>query len=140
MTKEEQEKMRQGIEKQRETKLPEVVVTVMFHDGELVLGGNGSFLAREDAAPSLSCALTGDLYVTSEAPSFSALLSVGISRDLSRHRTRRRTSKYIEKFSAEKPMARSALAVLAANPNTRSPKAAATVITTMTEQRRCAAA
>lgn len=132
--------MRQSIENKRETKPSEVAVTVMFHDREHILGGNQSFRARENAAPSLPCVLTGYMFVASEAPSSSALLSVGISRDLSRHRRRRRTSKYIEKFFAEGPIARSALAVFAANPNTRSPKAAATVITTMTEQRRCAAA
>ena len=132
--------MRQSIEKQQETMSSELAVTVMFHDGQLVFGGNESFLARENAAPSLSCALTGDLFVVPEAPSFSAHINVGISGALSRHRTRRRTSHYIEKFTAEVPMARSALVVSATIPNKRSTQAAATVITTMTEQRRCAAA
>lgn len=39
--------MRQRIEKQQETKLSEAAVTVMFHDRRSVLGGNGSFPARE---------------------------------------------------------------------------------------------
>lgn len=93
--------MLKSIEKKRETKSPEVAVTVMFYDRKHVLGGNESFFVCESAARSLS---------------------------------------HTEKFSAEEPMARSALVVLAASLNTRSPQAAATVITTMTEQRRCEAA
>ena len=132
--------MRQSIEKQQETKSSEVPVTVMFHDGRRVLGGNESFRAREIAAPSLSGLLAVHSGVVPYASSLSGVLTLVPQPHPSRARTRSRSLSQTEKFSAEEPMARSALAVFAANPNTRSTQAAAIVITPMTEQRRCAAA
>ena len=132
--------MRQGIEKQRETKLPEVAVTVIFHDRKHVSADNDSFRARESAAPSLPrelAVISDDVSDYSAQPGPMILVP---EFHPSRDRTRRRSLSSTEKFSAEEPMARSALAVLAACPNTRSTQVAATVITPMTEQRRCAAA
>ena len=128
--------MRQSIEKQRETKSPEVAVTVMFRDRTLVFGGYETFRARETAAPSLS----GELAVTCNH-FFDASLPSGFeSAPPERRRARSRSLSQTEKFSAEKPLACSALAGLAASLNTRSPQAVATETTTMTEQRCCAAA
>ena len=140
VTREEQEKMQQSIEKQQETKLTQSFFTVTFRDRKAFLAVNYSFRARGNAASSMSDPLTGDLFALVAVPSLSSPLKVSASRAHSRHRMRRRTSPHIETFSAEEPMARSALVVLAAIPNTRSTQAVATVITSMTEQRRCAAA
>jgi hypothetical protein len=132
--------MLQGIEKKRETKPLQVLDIVMLHGRKSVLGSNGSLRAREDAAPSLSGLLAGISHFDSDVSSQSAFLTLMSQLHPSRDRTRSRSLSHTEKFSAEEPMARSALAVSAASPNTRSPQAAATVTTTMTEQRRCAAA
>ena len=132
--------MRQSIEKQQETKPSEVAVTVMFHGGRHALGENVSFRARETAAPSLPWPLAVVACFVSEASPQRGLLTLFPQLQPSRDRTRSRSLSQTEKFSAEEPMARSVLVVLAANPNTRSPRAVTTVITTMTEQRRCAAA
>ena len=135
----EQEKMRQSIENKRETKPSELAVTVMFHDREHILGGNQSFRARENAAPSLPDSLAVvSCFVSGASPQLGPLTFAQLYP--SRDRTRRRSLPHTEKFSAEEPIARSALAVLAACPNTRSTQAVATVITPMTEQRRCVAA
>lgn len=131
--------MLESIEKQRESKPSKAVVTVMFHDRTGVLGGNDSPCAREDAAPSLSKLLALVFDALSDALSQPGSLTFA-QQTRSRDRTRSRSLSRTKKFSAEGPMARSALPVLAANPNTRSTQAAATVITTMTEQRRCVAA
>ena len=131
--------MRQSIEKQRETKSPEVAVTVMLHDRKHVLGDNEPFRAPENAAPSLPDSLAVvSCFVSGASPQLGPLTFAQLYP--SRDRTRRRSLPHTEKLSAEKPMARSALVVLAANPNRRGPQAAATEITTMTEQRRCVAA
>jgi len=140
VTTEEQEKMRQSIEKKQETKAAPNSVTGMFHCSKGFFGASDSFLARVHAALSLSETLTGDVFVPAAAPSLLAHLKVPIPRAHPRRRTRRRTMPSINKFYAEGPIARSALAVLAANPNPRSQVAAATPITIMIEQRRCAAA
>jgi hypothetical protein len=132
--------MRQRIEDKRETKSPEVAVTVMFSGRSCVLGVYESFRARDNAAPSLSAKLAVYVAVVPGASSLSAFLKLPTKVDPSRHRMRHRSLSHIEKFSAEASMARSALAVLAANPERRGRKAAATVITKTTEQRRCAAA
>jgi len=112
----------------------------MFSDREQVFGGNASFRVRENAAPSQSCAVASDLVVESEAPASPTLMGVGVFIGLTRHRVRCRTSQHIEKFSAEGLLACSVLAVFAADPNTRSPQAASTLITRITEQRCCVAA
>jgi hypothetical protein len=140
VTREEQEKMRQSIEKKQETKSAQNSVTVMFHDRKVFLGVSGSFRARASAAPSLSDALAGDLFVSPAAPSLPLPLNERLPRQRLLRRTRRPTSPHIEKFSAEVPNARSAWFVFGASPNSRSQTAAATTITIMTEQRRCAAA
>jgi hypothetical protein len=132
--------MRQSIERNRETKPFKAAVTAMFHGRRHVLGGNESFCVRESAARSLSGVLKVISVVVSGASLLSAYLKLRTKVDPSRHRTRRRSLLHTEKFSAEGLNALSVLAVLTAIPNTRSPQAAATVITTMTEQRRCAAA
>ena len=136
----EQEKMRQSIEKQQETKSAPNSITAMFHDRNGFLSLSDSFRARGSAVSSLSGALTGDLFASPEVASLPSPLKVSASKAHSRHRTRRRTSPHIEKFSAEVPNARSAWLVFGANPNSRSQTAAAIAITTVTEQRRCAAA
>jgi len=123
VTDEEQEKMRQGIEKKQEATSARNSVAVMFHDSRALWGVSDSFCARGNAVLSLL-----------------SLLKVSISGAHSSHRTRRRASPYIEKFYAEVPDARSAWFVFGASPNSCSQTAAATTITTMTEQRRCAAA
>lgn len=140
MTREEQEKMRQSIEKEQENKSTPNSVTVMFHDRQALLGACDSFFARVGAARLLSDTLTGDLFIPATASPLPSHLKVSASRAHARHRTRRRSLPHIEKYYAEGPIAHSALAVLAVNPNSRSQIAAATIITTMTEQRRCAAA
>jgi len=136
----EQEEMRQSIEKQQETKSAQNSVTVMFHDRKVFLGVSDSFRARGNAAPSLSDALAGDLFVSPAAPSLPLPLNELLPRQRLLRRTRRRASPYIEKFSAEVPKTCSAWFIFGTSPNSRSQNAAATVITTMTEQRRCAAA
>ena len=140
MTSEEREKMQQSIEKQQVTRLTQNSVTVMFHDGKAFVAVIDLFRGRDNAAPSLSGALTVDDPVVSPVLSLSPSLKVSTSRAHSRHRTRRRTSPHIEKLSAEVPNARSAWLVFGASPNSRSQTAVATVIITMTEQRRCRAA
>lgn len=112
------------------------VVTVMFHDRNGVLAVSESFRARECTAQSLSATLTGGS-VVSAISSLSRTLNAWALREFSRHRTRSRTSPSINKFSAEKPIAFSALAVSAVNPNRRGKQAAKDETTTMTEQRRC---
>jgi hypothetical protein len=131
--------MRQSIDNKRETKLSKECVTVMFHGGIIFLGGLNSCCAREDAALSQSELQSVTSDVVPDASSQPRLLTFA-QQTPSPDRTRRRSLGRHRKFSLEEPMARSAWAVLAANPNTRSPQAAATVITTMTEQRRCEAA
>jgi len=132
--------MQQSIEKQQETKSTQNSVTVMFHDRKALLAVSESFRARVKAALSLSDALTVGVPVVFPVPSLPSNLKVSAFRAHSRHRTRRRTSPHIEKFSAEVSKARSAWFVFGASPNSRSQTVVATVITTMTEQRRCAAA
>jgi len=123
--------MRQSIEKKQETKPSEVSVTVMFHGKRHALGENESFRARESSIVSLS----GELAVI-RVHFFDASSPSGFeSAPPERRRARSRSLSQAEKISAEGPMACSALAVSAANPNTRSPQAGATPITTTTEQR-----
>ena len=140
VTREEQGKMRQSIEKQQETKSTQNSVTVMFHDRNGFLAVSDSFRAGSNAARSLSDALAVGVPVVFPDPSLPSNLKVSAFKAHSRHRTRRRTSPHIEKFSAEVPNARSVCFVFGASPNSRSQNAAATTTTTMTEQRRCAAA
>ena len=140
VTSKEQEKMRQSIEKHRKTKLSEAAVTAMFHDRRRVLAGCGLSRARDNGAQSLSESLTMSSNVFSYVKSLSALLKLPTKYDPSRNRTRCRSLSNTEKFPAEGPMARFALAVLAAYVNSRSLQAVATLITPMTEQRRCFAA
>jgi len=140
VTREEQEKMQQSIEKQQEAKSDPNSVTVMFHDRNVFLGATDSFTARHNAAPSLSGSLTVGVPVVCPVPSLSPSPKASAPRAHSRHRGRWRMTQHIEKFSAEVSKARSAWFGFRANPNTRSPQAAAIVITTMTEQRRCRAA
>lgn len=130
VTEKEQEKMRQGIEKEQETKSTPNSVTVMFHGSTSFFGVYDLFLARDPAAPSLSETLTGDL-IPAAAPSLPANLKSASPPQRLRVRLRRRSSQNIEKFSAEGLIAHSALAVLAANLNKRSQTAAATPKTTM---------
>ena len=128
--------MRQSIEKQQETKQSEVSVTVMFYGRRLSSGENVMFRARESAIASLS----GKLAVIRHR-CFDALSPSGfVNASPERRRARSPSLSHTEKFSAEKPLACSALAGLAASPNTRGPQAVATVTTKMTEQRCCAAA
>lgn len=117
---EEQGKMQQSIGKKLETKSTQKSVTVMFYDRKAFLAVTDLFRGRENAAPSLSDAMTVGDPVVSPVPSLSRSLKVSDSRAHSRHRTRRRASPHIEKFSVGVPHARSALAVLAASPNSRS--------------------
>jgi hypothetical protein len=131
--------MRQSIEKQREMMSAQRVVTVMFHGSRVVLAVVESIRAREVAAQSLSVPLT-DLSVVAAASSLSRTLSAWELQEFPRHRTRSRTSLSINKFPAEEPVALSALAVSAVNPNKHGLTAVATVTTIMTEQRRCRAA
>jgi len=111
VTGEEQEKMRQSIEKQRETKSAQNSVTVMFHDRRAFLVVADSFRARASAAPSLSDALTVGGPVVFPDPSLPSNLKVSAFRAHSR-----------------------------ASPNSLSQTAAANPTITITEQRRCAAA
>lgn len=128
--------MRQGIEKKREPKSPKAEFTVMFHDSQSVLGRFEAVRARECAAPSRPLPLVVISDAVSDASSQPRLLPLSYQTP-SPDRTRSRSLSHTEKFSAEEPMAPSAFAVFPANPNTRSVKAASTVFTTMTEQRRC---
>ena len=131
--------MRLSIGKKREAKSFKAAVTVMYHDSICVLGGCNPSCARYNAAPPLSGLLAVISDFVADASPQSGLLPLP-QRHSSRDRTRSRSLSHTEKFSAEEPMARSALAVSAASPNRRSPQAVATEITTKTEQRRCAAA
>lgn len=131
--------MRQSIEKKREMKSSESAVTVMFHDRRRGLGGVEAFRARENAAPSLSEFLAVVSDAVSDASFQPGLLTLA-HQTPSPDRTRSRSLPHTEKFSAEEPMACSALAVLAVDSNTRGAQVAATVITKLTEQRRCEAA
>ena len=128
--------MRQATEKNEKRSRTRSLSLSCFMTGGTFLGGNESFCARENAASSLSVLLEVIFVVVSDAslqPRFLTLLpQIHPARD----RTRSRSLSHTEKFSAEEPMARSALAVSAASPNTRSPQAATTVITTITEQLR----
>ncbi|MBR2574189.1 MAG: hypothetical protein IKE14_07655 [Loktanella sp.] len=132
--------MHQSIEKEQETKSSPNSVTVMFHGSKVLFGAGNVFRARGNAAPSLSDILTGYLFIPAATVSLPASLKDSAPLRRLRVRIRRRSSQNTENSSAEVPDARSALAVFAANPNTRSLKAATTVITKMTEQRRCAVA
>ena len=135
-----QRKMQQRIEKQQETKLTKDTVTVMFHDRKAFLAVSELFRARANAAPSLSGSLTIGVLFVLPVPSLPSSLKVSASGAHPRHRTRRRTTLIYRKFSAEVPDARSARFIFGANPNSRSEIAAATIITTKTERRRCKAA
>lgn len=131
--------MLQSIEKKREMKSSESAVTVMFNDRRRVLGGVEAFRARENAAPSLSELLAVVSVFVSDASPRSGLWPL-VREIPSRVRTRSRSLSDTEIFSAEEPLARSALAVLPVDPNTRGAQVAAPVITKLTEQRRCEAA
>ncbi|MFP1646685.1 hypothetical protein [Pontitalea aquivivens] len=131
--------MHQSIEKKRETIGGLRVVTVMFRDRRGVRAISDSFRAREIAAQSLSVPLTG-FSVVAPASSLPRTLNAYDLTDFARRRTRRRAAPSICKFSAEEPVALSASAVFAVNPNKRGTQAAKNETTTMTEQRRCAAA
>ena len=139
MTSDEQEKMRQGIEKQREDLGVQTAVTVMFHDRVSVWACFDSSPARESSVPSLSDPLTGGSVVP-VASSLPRTLNAHDLHEFALHRTPRRATPSIDKFSAEEPVALSALAVFAVSPNKRGTQAAKTETTTMTEQRRCFAA
>ena len=128
--------MRQRIENKQEKKLIEASVTVTFHASQFVLGRFESFRARESAAPALS----GELAVIRHRFFDTSSPSGFVKASPERRRARSPSLPHTEKFSAEGQLACSDLAILVANPITCSPQAAATVITTMTEQRRCAAA
>jgi len=128
--------MRQRIEKQQETKPSETAVTVMFHGRTWVLVGHELLLASANAGASLS----GELAVIRHRCFDASSPSGFVNASPERRRARSPSLSHTEKFSAEKPLACSALVGLAATPNTRGPQAVATVTTTMTEQRCCAAA
>jgi hypothetical protein len=132
--------MRQSIENKRETKSSKIAVTVMLHYGRSFSGDGESFCAGADASLSLSewSAVIADAVSNDSSQPFLVTLMPQIHR--SRGGSRSMSMSRSEKFSAEGLMARSALVVSTAIPNTRSTQAAATVITPMTEQRRCAAA
>jgi len=136
----EQEKMRQSIDKKREKRASEVNVTVMFHNRSFILGACDWFFARASGAVSLSASLTGVSACCFRPASFSASLAEVANRPEKRRSRTISSLSHSEKFSAEAPMARSALVVLAATPHKRSPQGAASATTIMTEQRRCAAA
>jgi hypothetical protein len=130
--------MRQSIEKEQKTKPFKASVAVMFRGGKLALSGCMLFCTRKNAAPLLSAALKS----ISAAPSHALSRSTTLS-ELPRCGPlppRRRSLSRIKKISAGRAKARSALVVLATTPHKCSPQVAATAITTMTEQRRCAAA
>lgn len=128
--------MRQATEIKQETRQINSSVTVMLHGRRCVLAGYELFRARASAVASLS----GELAVIHHRFFDASSPSGFVNASPERHRARSPSLSRTEKFSAEKPLACSALASLAANPNKRSPQAVAIVITTMTEQRRCAAA
>lgn len=130
--------MRQGIEKKREAKSPKAEVTVMFHDRMHVLSGGNSFFARGNAASSLPSALAVIPCGVSDASLQPKVLQLSYQTP-SPDRTRSRSMPSAEKFSAEEPMACSALAVLMANPNTLGAKAAENPIKKLIERRCCAA-
>jgi len=132
--------MRQGIEKKKETMPFGVAVNVVFHGGVKAFGAYKLFRDRENSLLSLSRAQAVISGFISNAPSQSGLMNALRNCQLSSDSGRSFSLPHTEEFSAKWPMARSALVVLAANLSTRSPKSAATVINTMTEQRRCAAA
>jgi hypothetical protein len=132
--------MQQSIENIMESRRAEMNVTAMFHGRTACFGSFYSFCARDHALPSLSAAVTGEALIPPAAPLLTLCLKVAIPIAHSRHRTRRRSLPHIEKFSAEEPVALSALAVSAVNPNKHGLTAVATVTTIMTEQRRCRAA
>jgi hypothetical protein len=130
--------MRQSIEKEQEKKPFNASVAVMFRGRMFALSGFMSFCIREIAVPSLS----EGLRVISAVLSYAFPRSTPLS-ELPRCGPlppRRRSLSRIEKISAERVKTRSALVVLAATPHQRSPHGAASATTTMTEQRRCAAA
>lgn len=131
--------MLQSIEKKRQERPFEAVVTVMSHDRIHVLGGNGSLFAREGVALSLPWPMAVTTDVVSDASLQPGSLTLA-QQTASRDRTRTLSLSHSENLFSEAPMARSALVVMAANPNRRSPQAAASVITTMAEQRCCVAA
>lgn len=123
--------MRQGIEKEREYELTRAIVTVMFHGDTYAFGVHNSACAREETASWLAA---GNFR-------FNALSRSGwVSASPQRRRARIQSLSRTEKFPAEGLVSDSVLAVLVANPNTRSQKAFAILTTKMTEQRCCAAA
>lgn len=150
--------MLQSIEKQQKKRKSPNTVTVMFHDRKVICGDFDSFFSRARARGSLSGSLAATQFWGVDGLSLSLPLKVCLKnrhiRPLARleslpgwvkvmpntHRADRPSLSRTEEFSAERPMARSALAVLAANPNTRSPQAGATPTKTLTEQRCWAAA
>lgn len=111
--------MRQSIETKRETMSLEATGTAICPGRCRVSGGGNAFCARRYSVSSLSeeTKVMPDTY-----------------------RTRRLSLSRTEEFFAEGPMACSAVAVLAVSPKSRSPKAVATAIATMSEQRCCAEA
>jgi hypothetical protein len=83
--------MRQATENKQEKKPFKAVVTAMFHGRRHVLGGNGSLVARENVAPSLSVLLEVISDVVSDASSQLGFLTVVPQFHLSRALTRRRS-------------------------------------------------
>jgi hypothetical protein len=132
--------MRQSIENKKTTRLFEASITVMFHGSLLFLGSNNSFFASANAVPALARDLAVVPAVVPDGIWLSRLIKLRPDIKMWRRRTPPRSLPRIEQSSAEGLIARSALAVFAANPRKRSHHAASSAITTMTEQRRCEAA
>lgn len=130
--------MRHRVESKREKRHSKCTFTVMLHGRVVVSGGFLSFWVSKSAVMSLSAQLAIWPDVTSYTLTQSGLLSL-LQQTPSPDQTRRRPLSQIEKFSAEEPVACSALAALAASPNTGISKSGATPTKTLMEQNCCAA-
>ncbi len=131
--------MRQSIGEQQENKMPDQSRAAIFHGSAILVCGFKSFRARRNGGLAVSTTLLGGVVLANELSLLRPLAMLNRT-DFSPQRTRRRTLPHIKQFCAEEPLASSALAVLAVNPNKCGAHAVANVTTTMTEQRRCAAA
>lgn len=114
--------------------------SVMFFDGSSFLGYNVPPCGLSSLTPSASKVLTVGFDYSMLVPLLLSHLKSIIVNYYSRNRLRRRTSPFIEDFSAGPLRVSPAWFVLVASPNLRSLIAASKATNKMTEQRRCTAA
>lgn len=132
--------MRQHIEKNRETKLVEASVTVMFRGSQFVLGHVESLRTFEIAAPSLSDLLAVQVAFVPGASSLSPDLRSPNARSILVSPNAKASANADRKVFRGGANGSLRFGRLGGHPNTRGTQAASTVTTPMTEQRRCAAA